>query len=318
MTAIISSNIWDKRCQEKEQFPNPSECIREYWGELEQRYMHEISLPSGLEIVFDRFHFREAIIEQLSPHKLWPEFAFQVSGRRQLMNGNSHQGGENFLAIGRYPQGQQKWIPQQDILKVDIHIHPLLLREYIPQSSVEIPSAFSQLLNGEDEEFYFHCAETTPAMQVALHQMLNCPYQGKIRDLYLESKALELIALRLEQIITPQTHRRSHKTVAPIEQIQQAKEILCRNFHNPPSLITLARQVGLNDRKLKEGFRQVFGTTTFGYLHDYRMEKAREFFHETDMNINEVAKAVGYASRSSFYLAFRKKFGVSPSEYLQR
>lgn len=40
-------------------------------------------------------------------------------------------------------------------------------------------------------------------MQVALYQMLNCPYQGGMRNLYLESKALELIALRLETAIAP-------------------------------------------------------------------------------------------------------------------
>jgi len=38
-------------------------------------------------------------------------------------------------------------------------------------------------------------------MQVSLYQILNCPYEGGMRNLYLESKALELIALRLEAAI---------------------------------------------------------------------------------------------------------------------
>lgn len=317
MTTILSSSVWEQRCQEKEQYVSHSECIREYIGEEEKRYMQEISLSSGIEIVFDHFHFREHIIEKITPHKLWPEFGFQIAGTRQLINGNSHQAGENFLAIGTYPTGKQEFPPHEKIIKIDIHINPLLLGDYIPQPSSAIPSAFSQLLDGKDEEFYLGCSQTTPAMQVALHQMLNCPYQGRIRDLYLESKARELIALRLDCAI--ENHSIAISKTLPkteIDCIHQAKEILCRNFDHPPSLLSLARQVGLNDRKLKEGFRQVFGTTVFGYLHHYRMEKARELLHHKELNITEVARRVGYASRSSFYMAFKKKFGISPSDYL--
>ena len=58
--------------------------------------------------------------------------------------------------------------------------------------------------------------------------------------------------------------------------IHQAKDILIRQIDNPPSLLSLARQVGINDFKLKQGFRQVFGTTVFGYLHSHRMERAAQ------------------------------------------
>jgi AraC family transcriptional regulator, transcriptional activator of the genes for pyochelin and ferripyochelin receptors len=81
-------------------------------------------------------------------------------------------------------------------------------------------------------------------------------------------------------------------------------------------LIKLARQVGLNDYKLKRGFRQLFGTTVFGYLHAERMEKARTLLMNRQMKVTEVSHTVGYASLPSFSLAFRKRFGVSPRSYL--
>ncbi|MDF5721948.1 MAG: AraC family transcriptional regulator, partial [Rhizonema sp. PD37] len=94
-----------------------------------------------------------------------------------------------------------------------------------------------------------------------------------------------------------------------------AREILLKNLDNPPSLIQLARQVGLNDRKLKLGFRYCFGTTVFGYLHDYRMELAHKLLIEKNMNVTQVARKVGYASLSSFHHAFRKKFAVNPKSF---
>jgi AraC-like DNA-binding protein len=164
----------------------------------------------------------------------------------------------------------------------------------------------------------------TPAMQVALQQILNCPYQGIVKQMYLESKSLEVLALWLEQAIAsgserssiasnstpkPSTRRRSSDE---IDRIYQAKEILTQQVDNPPSLMALARQVGLNDCTLKRGFRQVFGTTVFGYLHQHRMEQARSLLLENQLSVTAIAHTVGYTNLCAFSTAFRKKFGVSP------
>ena len=100
-----------------------------------------------------------------------------------------------------------------------------------------------------------------------------------------------------------------------VERIYQARDILIKDITNPPSLIELAKQVELNDRKLKQGFRQIFGTTVFGYLHDYRLEKACQFLMEGRMNVAQVSYAVGFANRGYFAAVFRKKFGMNPSDY---
>ncbi|MEM1369543.1 MAG: AraC family transcriptional regulator, partial [Cyanobacteria bacterium P01_H01_bin.15] len=81
------------------------------------------------------------------------------------------------------------------------------------------------------------------------------------------------------------------------------------------SLIELARLAGINDCKLKLGFRQVFGTTVFGYLHDCRMERSRQLLDAGEMTVAEAAQSVGYVNRSHFAIAFRKKFGLNPSIY---
>lgn len=177
-------------------------------------------------------------------------------------------------------------------------------RVFHPEAWVE----FEQVLSGR----------TTSAMQTVLNQILNCPYQGMVRQTYLASKALELVALRLEQIacrsqpVTPVKELQSED----IKKIYQARDILLRQLESPPSLIALARQAGLNDCTLKRGFRQVFGMTAFECLYHYRMEHAQQLLEAGEMTVNQVATAVGYTSRSSFYKAFRKQFGVGPSEYL--
>ncbi|MEM6612988.1 MAG: AraC family transcriptional regulator, partial [Cyanobacteria bacterium P01_C01_bin.72] len=89
------------------------------------------------------------------------------------------------------------------------------------------------------------------------------------------------------------------------------------NLENPPSLIELARQVGLNDFKLKRGFREEFGQSAFKYLHDYRLEQAKHLLAQGEMKVQEVALRVGFESRSYFAIAFRKKYGVNPKQYMK-
>ncbi|ABW31727.1 transcriptional regulator, AraC family (plasmid) [Acaryochloris marina MBIC11017] len=172
-----------------------------------------------------------------------------------------------------------------------------------------------------DLRFHQNLGNVTPAMYQVLQQILHCPYHGVIEQLYLESKALELLTLQFahwqangvisEQKLTKKVLLRSED----LGRLHHAKEILIERLVEPPSLVKLAREVGLNDRKLKQGFRQLFGTTVFGYLQDYRMQQAKQLLHDSDLSIAWVAKTVGYKNPEAFSTAFRRKFDISPKGY---
>lgn len=103
-----------------------------------------------------------------------------------------------------------------------------------------------------------------------------------------------------------------------LKRLHQAKEILTHRLTNPPSLMELSRQVGLNDYKLKQGFRHIFGTTVFAYLRACRMKRAQQLLIAQELSIAQVAHAVGYASQSRFCDAFKKQFGTTPKAYQTR
>ncbi|MEL6398367.1 MAG: AraC family transcriptional regulator [Cyanobacteria bacterium J06626_4] len=103
-------------------------------------------------------------------------------------------------------------------------------------------------------------------------------------------------------------------TSSAIEQLYQAQAILDQNMSQPPSTAELARQVNLNERKLREGFRQVCDTTVFGYLTQPRMQTACKLLTQ-QRSIVAVATAIGYDSATAFSNAFRRQFGMSPKGY---
>ena len=154
-------------------------------------------------------------------------------------------------------------------------------------------------------------------MNALLQQILQCPYKGLTKRMYLESKAIELLALLIEE--EAEIHQgEAQAALLDLDyrdRIHYAQEILLKNLTNPPSLMELARQVGMCDYNLKRGFKEVFDTTVFGYLRDRRLERAQQLLLDGQMKVATVAHAVGYNSPTSFNAAFKQKYCVSPKAY---
>ncbi|WP_189597192.1 helix-turn-helix transcriptional regulator [Paenibacillus elgii] len=157
-----------------------------------------------------------------------------------------------------------------------------------------------------------------PAVQVILWQILRCPYPKEIRNLYIEAKVMELLSIyfyyRICQAVCGLKDKPSILRGDDAEKIHVAQQFLLQHMENPPSLIELARQVGLNDFKLKAGFKELFGTTVFGYLREKRLEKAFCLLQQGQLNISEVAYSVGYSNSGYFAGAFKEKYGLKPSQ----
>ena len=79
----------------------------------------------------------------------------------------------------------------------------------------------------------------------------------------------------------------------------------------------LARLVNLNDFKLKQGFRQAFGTTAYSYLKELRLQRAQTLLRDQNKSVTETAFTVGYCNIGDFGIAFKRRFGVSPKYFLQ-
>jgi AraC-like DNA-binding protein len=155
---------------------------------------------------------------------------------------------------------------------------------------------------------------TTPQMSEIIQGIMSNIDKRGNHHIYFEAKALELLFLELEQVgaLAGQSEN-SFLKEHDLERIHRAKTMVEENLLNPCSLIELAHKVGLNDFKLKKGFREVFGTTVFGYLYDVRMDKAKVLL-KAGIPVREVAYQVGYKNAHHFTTAFKKKFGYLPSK----
>lgn len=154
----------------------------------------------------------------------------------------------------------------------------------------------------------------TPAMEMILRSLGEFRDSALMRRIFLETGVLQLLMMLLEGFRTEKPPANAFLKSHDVERLRYARTLIEENINKPYSLIELARKAGLNDFKLKKGFKELFGTTVFGYLHEIRMEKARKMLWEEKKTVAEVSLEVGYKNPHHFTSAFKKKFGILPGQ----
>lgn len=155
----------------------------------------------------------------------------------------------------------------------------------------------------------------TFAMQQCIREIINCDFSGGLKLIFLQAKCMELLSLQaqaFEQLAKKNT-KSVLKSAYEKDCIHYAREYLTAHIHTPPSLAELARIAGINEFKLKNGFKELFDTTVFGYLSDVKLMEAREQLL-SGIPIKAISENMGYSSVQHFNTAFSKKFGISPGK----
>ncbi|MBE9168883.1 helix-turn-helix transcriptional regulator [Pleurocapsales cyanobacterium LEGE 06147] len=238
----------------------------------------------------------------------------------------THENDGDLLGAGQYclygsglmPKAAFDLSERQPFLEVQILIRKDLLRSVIGDSDGELPAALQPWVRSPEQPRYKYFGTATPAMQWAARQMLRCRFQAMSKRLFLEGKSLELLGLAVAAEMA--RHEGYRPSVQPdlLARVHHARDILRQRLDNPPSLGELARLVGLNEYTLKQEFRRVFGITVFGYLHDYRMNRAWQELVVGDCTVKEVARRVGYTNLPAFSRAFSKRFNINPRDCLPK
>lgn len=164
---------------------------------------------------------------------------------------------------------------------------------------------------------YYSQELITPPIAVVLSQLMNYNVHPTIMDLYIKGKVYELIALYFNKTDNSALEQCPFLVDEEnVKRIRKAKDIILLRMAEPPTLQELAEEIGLSLRKLKEGFKQIYGDSVYSFLFDYKMEYARKMLESNQYNVNEVGLKVGYSTSSHFISAFKKKYGTTPKKYL--
>jgi AraC family transcriptional regulator, transcriptional activator of the genes for pyochelin and ferripyochelin receptors len=287
--------------------------------------MQSFRFNSGMHLHIADFRPSETIIEQFGSGDPAFRFYFHIlaSGHWELKSPFRSISQKNMIrSNGRscvifYPEMEGKMFLPVDHRQfhLSIYMPPSMLNTYLGGCLNQLPKAIMDISQGSIETGFSHESPLSHLMNASIQSLLDCPYSGPLKEIYMENKAVELIVHKLAQLLPPDGQQDSPKKPEEIETdcIHRARDILCHDLESPPRLSDLAHAVGTNHSRLNQGFRELYGTTVFGYLRQKRLIEARRLIEIEDASVTEAALGVGYNSISSFSKAFTEYFGIRPT-----
>lgn len=177
----------------------------------------------------------------------------------------------------------------------------------------DVPDALRPLVEGDAEQSRVLSMRTDRPMRYIAQSLFGGGLHGTLRTLMMEGAVLQLLAMQAH--LAAQFHQRGRQPrLRSREQdaIREAHRLLLSDMRRPPTLSELAVAVGLGEKKLNAGFRQLFGATAFELLRNERLAHADLALRSSRASLKEIAFRVGYSHVNNFISAFSQRYGVPP------
>jgi AraC family transcriptional regulator, transcriptional activator of the genes for pyochelin and ferripyochelin receptors len=168
-------------------------------------------------------------------------------------------------------------------------------------------------LTGERAKLFKLNNFVTAEMQIIISQIKNCCLKPPLKDLYINNKINELLLLACNEMENKNNSQPIKLSDYDIECLHEVRSIILNNLDHPYTIRELACKAGINEFKLKKGFKQLFGTSVYNFLRNERMKKSLVMLQKADMSIKEIALELGFPYVSAFTNAFCNKFGYPPT-----
>jgi AraC-like DNA-binding protein len=324
MTITLTNEEWD------ELWGEPIHTIEQDFGselpqvlwELPQQhgkgYWQKMDIHPELWLVFSDVEYQnDMLITSTGEGQHLLHFDVLLSGKVVTQQGQCGEGYTLICGGGIQNKTTAEVKKCQRLVQVSIEVSRDLLATYFPGKDGELLPELQQLFKDDDWHPVFY-PKSTPAIHGVAQQIINCPWNGVTKQIYLQGKILELMALQLAPLLEDGKKKRTPPSLKldTIARIHHASDILRSRLENPPSSLELAQIVGVSGRTLRRGFRELFGTTVFNYLTFMRMEQAERLLREGNRSVAEVANLVGYSHLGFFASVFKRQYGICPKQCL--
>ncbi|MDI4233762.1 AraC family transcriptional regulator [Bradyrhizobium sp. Arg237L] len=140
-----------------------------------------------------------------------------------------------------------------------------------------------------------------------------------LATLYYEGKTFELVSALLSGLSRRDAFRVGDGAFDPgiLDRLGLVKQIIDQAPHRVFDVDALARVAAMNRTKLRSAFKQVYGTTLSGYRTALMLQRADRALKQAGASVKQAARHAGYATTSSFIIAYKRQYGVRPGIVLR-
>jgi AraC-like DNA-binding protein len=156
----------------------------------------------------------------------------------------------------------------------------------------------------------------TPEVQAALQEITELRPPQELDLLFYRLKVQELLYWLFRELAQRAGGPAQPVHSADAARLLQVRAALLATLASPPSLAQLAHLAGMSETKLKQLFRQVFGTSPYAYYQAARLREAQRLLAQ--WSVAEVGHQLGFTNLGHFAQLFKRQFGLTPKRYQAR
>lgn len=300
-------------------YRNNADCNLHYENDRLGNVQIAIEKYSWFSVVNSRVHLKAQplYLEAGRPAPTILMF-FQTFGNTSMQQRQTIRIPEKHHSLNYIPEFESGIVhqPHESSQNVVIKVEPEKVRQILADDQLDWEQF--PLLSNHGEAFVtlHNSQQMNPLIDIAVNQLLRCPYQGTMAAVYKDSLVRSLLVHQLmtfHQVPAPRVADQSRISRADEEVLHGVKDYLDQHFLDPLSLDTICRHFGINSFKLKYGFKKLFATSVIRYIDHCKMNYAHQMLLEADYSIGELSDELGFNHYTNFSSAFKRRYGYSPS-----
>ena len=247
-----------------------------------------------------------------------------------MLEGSMYQSQGSILKNQRFNKGyynllfnpgtieQSAFIGMGRFRNVGIHINPERAKALFTADIPELAYLAKKIEIDEPFIFQVTGAGINTKMKYHFDTLWSHSESIGLAKLHFEAYNLELLSLVCSSLID-QEKRNSNDNINKIDtdKLYHAREILLSKLADPPLISELSAICGLNEFKLKKGFKQLFNTSILTFVNENRLQLARTAIYLREKTITEIAYELGFSHSQHFHRAFKKRFGETPKSLIK-
>jgi AraC-like DNA-binding protein len=145
-------------------------------------------------------------------------------------------------------------------------------------------------------------------------------YVPELQHLYFEGHAIGIVVETLGAMLQAERDPAGPRGLSRHDgvRLQRARDYIAANLDLSLTVPQVAREAGASPSALQRLFRRVEGCSLFEYVRRLRLERAHAALCAEGSSVQAASVLAGYTSAANFATAFRRAYGITPSEARQR
>lgn len=278
-------------------------------------HIEYLEFEKGFVTVFPRFNFSANVPIRFADSR-WIRMHFRIGGRNTTYFDTEERTIEGPLCnLMRLPDGMLATEVHTDeqLNWLTVFCTPEFMANAFGLHQMALPVSLQAAIKDRTDQLILESASLPAPAWRLLADLDRDSGSSPVAIARRQAMVTELICLLLEQLTQTGPEGPIILSVQEQERIREARDLIMRKLHAPPTIAELARALGTNRTTLTHNFRHYFGQSIYDTIKAERMSMAVRFLQE-GASVGEVARRLGYSSTAAFSFAFKQYFGVAPSQ----